>query len=260
MSFIRKPAVAGMFYPANGKRLRAAVRDYLAAAEHAGGGVKAIIAPHAGYIYSGPVAGSAYAQLVDRADVTRVILLGPSHRVPVPSLAASSAAGFETPLGCVPVAGHADGALRGFSWVVVHDEAHAGEHSLEVQLPFLQVICREIEIVPLVFGDATMDEVAEVLEALWGGPETLVVVSSDLSHYHDYETGRQLDARTAQAIERLDGEARGPGSACGRLAIAALLRVAQRKHLSAHTLDLRSSGDTAGPRDRVVGYGAFAFA
>lgn len=255
MSFIRKPAVAGMFYPADAKRLRKAVGDYLAAAARAPTRAKAIIAPHAGYIYSGAVAGSAYAQLAEHTGVTRVVLLGPSHRVPVPGIAASSAGAFETPLGTLPVAGR----WQRFAQVTISDAAHAGEHSLEVQLPFLQVLFGEFEIMPLVVGDATMDEVADVLEALWGGPETLVVISSDLSHYHDYETARQVDARTAAAIERLEPEGLFRGSACGRVPIGGLLLAARRHRLKAHVLDLRSSGDTAGPRDQVVGYGAFAF-
>jgi MEMO1 family protein len=258
---VRAAAVAGRFYPGDARRLQKMVADFLAAATDRGLAPKALIAPHAGYIYSGPIAGSAYAQLgANKNVIRRVVLLGPSHFAPVRGLAASSAAAFRTPLGETPVDETAVVDLLALPQVDLLDEAHAHEHSLEVQLPFLQMTCRDFHIVPLVVGHATADEVAEVLEKLWGGPETLIVISSDLSHYHDHAAAQALDRATARAIEQLQPQALGRDSACGRTPICGLLQLAQRYGLSAHTIDLRNSGDTAGPRDQVVGYGAFVFA
>lgn len=260
MKAIRPPAVAGAFYPADPDRLQKMVADFLAAAAPTAPVPKAIIAPHAGYVYSGPIAASAYACLVKTgSSIRRVVLLGPAHRVPVRGLAASSAAAFATPLGTVPVDQEAMKTILPLPQVKTSDEAHALEHGLEVHLPFLQQICADFTIVPLVVGQATAAEVAEVLGTLWGGPETLVVVSSDLSHYYDYETARRLDEATGRAIERLQPEAIGRDAACGRIPIQGLLEVARRRGLSCRTLDLRNSGDTAGSRDQVVGYGAFVF-
>ena len=177
----------------------------------------------------------------------------------VSGLATLSAEAFRTPLGDVAVDRAAVEELLRFPQVHRLDEAHELEHSLEVHLPFLQRVLGAISLVPLVAGDATAEEVAEVLEAVWGGPETLVVISSDLSHYYDYESARDMDAATTTAIERLDPEDLGRESACGRVAIRGLLLVARRHGLSVRTLDVRNSGDTAGPRDQVVGYGAYAF-
>jgi len=260
MTAIRPAAVAGTFYPADPQRLRKMVADFLATAKVAAPVPKAIIAPHAGYIYSGPVAASAYACLVKSgASIRRVVLLGPAHRVAVGGLAASGAAAFATPLGIVAVDQEALKDSLSLPQVQTLDEAHALEHGLEVHLPFLQTIFADFTIVPLVVGEATTAAVAEALEKLWGGPETLVVVSSDLSHYYDYETACELDQATSRAIERLQPEAIGPEAACGRIPIQGLLQVARRRGLSARTVDLRNSGDTAGPRDQVVGYGAFVF-
>jgi AmmeMemoRadiSam system protein B len=256
----RPAAVAGMFYPAQADALRTAVDNLLAGAPSDGPGPKAIIVPHAGYRYSGAVAAAAYAQLAARrAEIKQVILLGPAHRVPLQGLAASSAGSFATPLGEVSIAQPAQAAALALPQVQVWDAAHVEEHSLEVQLPFLQRLFSDVAIVPLVVGEATMDEVAEVLDALWGGPETAVVISSDLSHFHDYATACNLDEATAAAIVTLNGAALGPGSACGRHAIRGLLKVARERGLTARTVLLRNSGDSGGPRDRVVGYGAFVF-
>jgi MEMO1 family protein len=261
----RPPAVAGSFYPAEPERLRAAVAGYLGeVAAHAGRTAappKALIAPHAGYVYSGPVAASAYALLAaQRERIERVVLLGPSHRVPLRGLAAPSVDAFQTPLGEVPLDRAALERALALPQVQVLDAAHAWEHSLEVQLPFLQCVLGGFQLVPLVVGEASPGEVAEVLELLWGGDETLVVVSSDLSHYYDYETARRLDAATSRAIEELRPEGLDEESACGRMPARGLLLAAKRHGLRARTLDLRSSGETAGPRDQVVGYGAYAFA
>jgi AmmeMemoRadiSam system protein B len=259
MTTTRPPAVSGQFYPAEPGRLRTAVNHYI---EEAGPvqmkRPKAIIAPHAGYVYSGPIAGSAYARLAALDDgITKVILLGPAHWAPVRGLAASSADAFATPLGPVTVDRIALSAITGLPQLSVYDEAHAREHGLEVHLPFLQVLFKSLEILPLVVGDATADEVVEILDRLWGGPETIVIISSDLSHYHDYRTARRLDRATATAIEEL--RPLSGKQACGLRAINGLLLAARQRGMTAKTVDLRNSGDTAGPRDRVVGYGAFVF-
>jgi hypothetical protein len=269
MSKIRRPAVAGLFYPADPVALRAEVEDLLAAAAaatHTTAGradgehpPKALIAPHAGYVYSGAIAASAYAKVGKPAAIRRVLLLGPAHRLPFRGIACPSAESLATPLGDVPVDQDALAAIAELPQVTRLDRAFDGEHCLEVQLPFLQCMLRDFRIVPLLVGDASGDEVAAVLERLWGGPETLIVISSDLSHYLDYDSARATDASTAAAIRGLRPEAISTHQACGRHPIAGLLTAARRHALHAEQLDLRNSGDTAGPRDRVVGYGAYAF-
>lgn len=261
MHTARTPAVAGMFYPADARELRARVRALLAAAEPAAGPApKAVIAPHAGYIYSGPVAASIYARLIPaRGRIRRVVLLGPAHRVAFDGLALSSATAFATPLGEIPLDTAATAQLFTLPQIRILDEAHRAEHSLEVQLPFLQEVLGDFTLIPLVVGDAAPEEVSEVIEALWGGDETLIVISSDLSHYHDYATARRLDAATSRAIESLRPQDIRYEDACGRNPVNGLLLCARRHGLCARMLDLRNSGDTAGTRDRVVGYGAFAF-
>lgn len=258
---VRPAAVAGRFYPSDPNELRDEIRTYLASANAGGPAVaKALIAPHAGYIYSGPIAASAYAHLnAGRDRIKRVILLGPAHTAAFKGLAVSSAEAFATPLGLVPVDAEAIRLICSLPQVSVLDEAHAREHALEVHLPFLQLVLGDFKIVPLVVGDASDEEVSEVLEKLWGGPETLIVVSSDLSHYHDYDTARRLDQSTAQAIEHLQLEQVGEEQACGRIPVRGLLCAARHHHLRVRTVDLRNSGDTAGPRREVVGYGAWVF-
>lgn len=226
----------------------------------AGSVPKAVIAPHAGYIYSGPIAASAYARLAPARDaIKRVVMIGPSHRVPVNGLATTSAESWVTPLGTIPVDTAALQQIQPLRQICVLDEAHAYEHSLEVHLPFLQVVLADFKIVPLVFGDTKEEDVAEVIEALWGGDETRFVISSDLSHYHDYATARALDTATARAIEAQRPQDIHEEQACGRVPICGLLRAARRHGLHTRTVDLRNSGDTAGPRDEVVGYGAWVF-
>ncbi len=257
---IRPAAVAGSFYPAAATALRDEVRTHLstAAPRTARRAPKAVIAPHAGYIYSGPIAASAYAQLDgQRGRIRRVVLLGPAHRVPVRGLALPDADAFETPLGTIPVDRAAAGSLAHLPQVIVHAGAHALEHSLEVHLPFLQETLGDFSLLPLVVGDATAEEVAEVLETLWGGPETLIVVSSDLSHYLPYDVAVRTDARTAQSIGSLDPNL-DHLQACGATPVNGLLTMARRLGLRVEQLDLRNSGDTAGDRRRVVGYGAWA--
>ena len=258
---IRKAAVAGQFYPGNAAELSATIKRFLSSAAGATGDVpKAIIAPHAGYVYSGAIAASAYAHIAPAArQITRVVLLGPCHRVPLRGLALSSADAFATPLGNVPLDRDAEHRLLELPQVQLFDETHQQEHSLEVHLPFLQVILDGFSLVPIVVGEATPDEVAEVLEAVWGGPETLIVISSDLSHYEDYETARQMDETTSRAIENLDPAGIGQHYACGRIPVGGLLEMARQRGLEVATVDLRNSGDTAGSKDRVVGYGSWVF-
>lgn len=253
----RRPAVADLFYPGEPAALRHDVNQYLNAAPAGGPAPKAMIAPHAGYIYSGPVAAYAYATLAAVADrIRRVVLLGPAHRVLVRGLALSNADQFATPLGTIPIdLGH-QALLADLPFVAANDEAHAYEHSLEVQLPFLQRVLKEFQIVPIVVGFAPADDVAIALSRIGGGPETLIVVSSDLSHYHDYDTAQRLDAETTRDIEALHSDITSE-QACGCMPINGLMQWAKSRGLAVTTLDLRNSGDTAGPRDRVVGYGAY---
>lgn len=258
---IHYPAVAGIFYPADADELRRQVQCFLA--EGRPGRVpapKALIAPHAGYIYSGPTAGQAYAQLQQIAHrIRRVVLLAPSHRAAFSGLACSQADSFRTPLGDLDVDQAALKTISNLPQVQVLEAAFEGEHSLEVHLPFLQLALGDFHIVPLIVGDAKAAEVAEVLEQLWGGEETLIVISSDLSHYLEYDGARLMDAETSRAIEGLNPQAISYHHACGRTPVCGLLLAAKHHHLTATTLDMRNSGDTAGPRNQVVGYGAYAF-
>ena len=258
---VRPPAVAGRFYPGDPVELRKLITDLLAQVPPATGPApKALIAPHAGYLYSGPIAASAYAQLIPARDqIKRIVLFGPSHYVALNGLATTSAEAFATPLGIVPVDVEAVRAVRSLPQVSQLDEAHASEHSLEVQLPFLQCVLDDFTLVPLAVGDATPEGISQVLDALWDGPETRFLVSSDLSHYYDFQTAQRLDRATARAIETLKPGGIIEDSACGRIPIRGLLQAARRHGLRARTVDLRNSGDTAGPRDKVVGYGAFVF-
>ncbi|MDX2143371.1 MAG: AmmeMemoRadiSam system protein B [Rhodospirillaceae bacterium] len=260
---VRPPAVAGSFYPGAPAALRASVVSLMREAEHAPTHTidhpKAIIVPHAGYIYSGAAAAAGFARLARDADtITRIVLLGPAHRAHVRGLAAPSTAAFSTPLGEIALDRAAIDALADLAYVTIDDHAHAHEHSLEVQLPFLQRILKRFTLVPLVVGAARDDQVATVIERLWGGPETRFVVSSDLSHYLPSDEARRIDAVTAGAIERLDPGPLTHDHACGRTPIAGLLATARRRALRIERLALCNSGDTAGPRDRVVGYGAWA--
>ena len=296
MSANRPPAVAGSFYPADPRRLALDLRHFLDEVKPArlplpnplvkllanrlspqagkslvipeGEGaneslrevhVKALIVPHAGYRYSGAIAASAYATLRPlAARIRRVVLLGPTHRVAVRGLALPAATTFSTPLGEIKLDTDAMHELARLPQVVVSDAVHAQEHSLEVQLPFLQTVLQDFKLVPLAVGDASAEEVAAVLEAVWGGAETLIVISSDLSHYLPAEVSQLVDRKTADEILKL----RPLGShqqACGATPLNGLLLAARAHHLQPHLLDLRNSGDTAGPHDSVVGYAAFAF-
>jgi AmmeMemoRadiSam system protein B/AmmeMemoRadiSam system protein A len=262
MTVLRPTAVAGMFYPADAGELSRQIAGFLAQAarpETSAPVPKAVIAPHAGYVYSGPVAAQAYALLAPaRGRITRVVLMGPSHRVAFRGIAASSADAWATPLGNVPIDRDTVARLMTLPMVGTLDKAHEAEHSLEVHLPFLQAVLGEFQLVPLVAGETPRDVVAAVLEEAWGGPETLIVISTDLSHYLDYESCRTTDAATVAAIENLDPAAIGSAQACGRVPVGGMLLAASHKGLTIKTLDVRNSGDTAGPKDRVVGYGAWA--
>ncbi len=260
---IRIPAVAGMFYPDKSSVLRHDVTTFLhlASTRPLLPPPKALIAPHAGYIYSGPIAGSAYASLGSdaRQKIQHVILLGPTHRVGFNGIATSSADFFRTPLGDVPVDRIMTLQAESCPGVISYDRAHRDEHSLEVHLPFLQCALGKFDIIPLVVGNASPKEVATVIEHLWGNDDTLIIVSSDLSHYLTYDQATQIDRSTSESIAKMNPEELGFDQACGCLPIQGLLIAAKRHHLSVHILDVRNSGDTAGDRTRVVGYGAYAF-
>ena len=262
MMNIRPAAVAGAFYPAHADALRRQLVECFDMAKQsvvpADFRPKALIVPHAGYIYSGPIAASAYALLEPlRATIRRVVLLGPVHRVWVPGLALPGAEAFETPLGQVPLDQAGIASIDGLPQVSISPAAHAEEHSLEVHLPFLQTVLADFSLIPLAVGSASPEEVAEVLEILWGGDETLIVISSDLSHFLPYAEAKHVDAATADAILRLENHLVGE-QACGAHPVNGMMLAAKRHGLTPHLLDLRNSGDTAGDRGRVVGYGAFA--
>lgn len=261
MQTIKTPAVAGIFYPADPELLHQDIQYFLTHAHRSKSShPKALIVPHAGYVYSGPIAGSAYTCLeVCKDEISRVIILGPAHRAAFRGIAYSSATHFQTPLGLVPVNLSALSQITDLPMVTENSEAFQEEHSLEVQLPFLQEILNDFSIVPLLVGEASAEQVATVLEQLWGDTETLIVISSDLSHYLDYASARKMDQDTSDAIETLHPDALTYYSACGRIPISGLLLCAKRYGLTATTLDLRNSGDTAGSHDRVVGYGAYLF-
>jgi len=259
-ALIRPPAIAGTFYPGEPQALRAMIDQCFKTVPIKHAPPKALVAPHAGYIYSGPIAATAYASLAPVADtIKRVVLLGPSHRVAFEGLALSSAAAFRTPLGDIPIDRAACEAIAGLPGVQTLDAAHAEEHSLEVHLPFLQSVLDDFALVPIVVGRAPEAQVDAVLQALWGGEETLIVVSSDLSHYHDYATAQRKDSAASLAIETLDAGELGDDQACGRYPVKGLLARARALDLRATTLDQRNSGDTAGDKARVVGYGSYAF-
>lgn len=261
-SKIRPPAVANMFYPGRQDELHSQVKYFLdSAPSHSELRPKALIVPHAGYIYSGPVAATAYKTLYALKDIVdKVVLLGPAHRVYLRGIAASTADYFKTPLGDVPVdTAIIKNLVKQFRFMNVMDEAHAQEHSLEVHIPFLQETLDDFTLIPLVVGETNPDQVDQVLEHLWGDEKTLIVISSDLSHFHDYDKAQRLDLQTAEAIERYDIEGLTHDGACGFYPVRGMLAAAAHHHLQVHRVDLRNSGDTAGSKDRVVGYGSWIF-
>lgn len=254
----RMPAVAGTFYPANPQQLHKMLNAYLHVAETDEKAPKAIIAPHAGYIYSGPIAASAYARLKKaRHLISRVVLIGPSHRMAFKGLALSREKIFSTPLGDIVIDHQALQTIDQLPFVEYIDQAHTYEHSLEVHLPFLQETLDNFKLVPILAGAASPEQVSTVLKTLWGGDETLIVISSDLSHYHPYAAAQALDKSTSELIERLQYEDLNAEAACGKVPVSGLLHLAREKSLSIKTIDLRNSGDTEGDKNRVVGYGAY---
>ncbi len=259
MSGIRPPAVAGSFYPAAPAPLAGMIDHLLAAAgAPSGPAPKVLIVPHAGYIYSGPTAARAYATLAPlRRQIRRVVLLGPTHRVAVNGLVLPESAYFATPLGDVEIDQEAVAALSKLLQILASARVHAQEHSLEVHLPFLQRTLDHFKLLPLAVGNAAPEAVAEVLDALWGGPETLIVISTDLSHFLPYAAAQQTDRATCRQILDFSGAIR-PDQACGAFPLNGLLLCAQRRGLQPELLDQCNSGDTAGDRARVVGYAAFA--
>ncbi|UCH46885.1 MAG: AmmeMemoRadiSam system protein B [Betaproteobacteria bacterium] len=262
MQHTRPPAVAGFFYPASAAELRRDIEAFLAMAKPATNAEKVpkvLIAPHAGYVYSGPIAASAYARMAGAADsIKRVVLLGPTHRVHVNGMALPAAGQFQTPLGTIAIDQDAVAAVQQLPQVIISDEAHAQEHSLEVHLPFLQQVLGNFKLVPFAVGSASPLQVAEVLDLLWGGTETLIVISSDLSHYLPYPRACATDEFTTETILQLRPQL-DHHQACGATPINGLLLAAQSRGLEPRLLDLRNSGDTAGDKSRVVGYGSFAF-
>ncbi len=261
MEIVRPSAVAGLFYPADVQKLSSMIARNIASCTPGESFTpKALIVPHAGYVYSGPVAACAYKHLEPlKTIIKRVVIIGPSHRVPFEGLAVSSADWFETPMGLIPVDRHAEGQIMNIEGVHALEQAHAREHSLEVQLPFLQYLLEDFKIVPIVAGHASPQLVAKVLDTLWGGPETLIVISSDLSHYLDYQSACEVDAETSHAIINLDNRIIDGYHACGSVGINGLLQYARQQQMQGQILDLRNSGDTAGKKDSVVGYGAYLF-
>ncbi len=260
MAKIREPVVAGMFYPADAQELQNTVLGMLNNAKGGQPIPKAIIAPHAGYIYSGQTAAHAYACLAQAANkINRVIILGPAHRYPFQGIAAPEADIFATPLGQLKIDQDAIAQIVSLPHVQVSDAAHAEEHSLEVQLPFLQILLKNFSLVPLVVGASNADQVAAVLDKLWDGNETLIIVSSDLSHYHDYKTAQHMDQQTVQGILDLNQAAIKEENACGRISIKGLMQIAGPKKLKPKLIHLCNSGDTAGPKNQVVGYAAIHF-
>lgn len=259
---IRRPAVAGRFFPAVRSELTAIVQSCLqeASPPERTGAPKAIIAPHAGFAFSGPVAGSAFAPLTEAAnEIGRVVLIGPSHHVAFDGVATSGFGNFETPLGVVSVdAGAIRQALK-FDFVKEFEPAHQREHSLETHLPFLQSVLGEFQVVPLVTGRIDRETLARLFDALWGGEETIISVSSDLSHFFDYETARSLDRETSTRIAQFEADQITPDDACGAVSIRGFLEAGRRREMRSEIIDLRNSGDTAGDRSRVVGYGAYGF-
>jgi AmmeMemoRadiSam system protein B len=256
---VRPPAVAGLFYPDNPPELRDMVSGYLAQApELAAGPPKALIVPHAGYIYSGVIAAAAYAQVARRRrEIRRIVLIGPSHRVYLRGMAVPEDEGFQTPLGMVPIDRELKARALGHDEVIESDRPHVTEHSLEVQLPFLQVLLDEFTLLPIAVGSAAPPAVAAVLAELWGDERTLVLISSDLSHYLTYEQARAVDAETSAAIQRNEPTLTGE-QACGCVGINGLAYLARQRNARITEIARCNSGDTAGDRQRVVGYGAFA--
>ncbi len=258
MAITRGPEVAGLFYPDNAEDIHNLLAKYFAQAKPSNNQPKAIIAPHAGFIYSGPIAANAYACLKGRS-ISRVILLGPAHRYGFEGVAIPTAEAMLTPLGEVPIDDVLRSKVSHLSGVQLFDKPFDGEHCLEVQLPFLQKLLKDFTVLPVVVGIDGGDAAAEIIDSLWGGDETLIVISSDLSHFLEYEQAQYRDKKTVQAILDLIPEKLNGRGACGCYPIQGLLKAAKKHPLKGKLLDLRNSGDTAGDKSRVVGYAAMHF-
>ncbi len=261
MATIRPAAVAGLFYPADPHELRTSIERLLTSAAPLEISIRPtmVIVPHAGYVYSGPTAASAYRLLEAATDgARRVVLVGPSHFARFAGLATPGIDALVTPLGPVPVDRELTSTAEALIVVAPDPAAHAREHSLEVQLPFLQVVLGEFTTLALATGDVAPEAVTDVLDQTIGAPGVIGVISSDLSHYLDYETACRRDAHTAEAITGLRPQDLTADDACGRTAVQAALLLAQRRGWSCRLLALGNSGDTVGSMGRVVGYGAFA--
>ncbi len=258
---VRPPVVAGMFYPSNRKDLETEIERAFRHAVPADPDLvpRALVAPHAGYVYSGAIAASAFSLLEPiRHKVHRVVLLGPSHRIHLDGIGVTSVEAWDTPLGRVAIDDELRSSVLGFPWAHVNDRAHAPEHSLEVEVPFLQTVLDDFTLLPLVVGETDPAEVSDTIDAVWDTPETIVVVSTDLSHYLPHGEAVSRDNATARQILAMDPTRIGDHDACGCRPLRGLLRAAKNRGLTVHQLDLRNSGDTAGDKERVVGYGAFA--
>ena len=265
---VRPPAVASLFYPGEAAELKQNLREMLDEASEAEDPnedlpadqyLKALIVPHAGYVYSGTTAARAYHLLrKNRDDFRRVIILGPAHRVWLEGIAFPGTDAFETPLGRIPLAKQQIRELLRFPEVQLRDDAHQDEHCLEVQLPFLQEILNEFELIPAVVGEISPDSLSGLLENLLEDPQNLLLLSTDLSHFHSYSEAQEIDQETAEAIETFEDDKILPEHACGTLPLRGLLRHARTQGWKIQRLGLCNSGDTAGSKDRVVGYGAWA--
>jgi len=260
----RQASVAGSFYPKNPAQLKKTLTNLFNANEDLNidfqTPVKAIIAPHAGYIYSGPIAAKAYS-LVSTCikGKNKITIIGPSHFVPFNGIALSTAEFFETPLGKIKVDHHAYELINRIPEVIYLDEAHAREHSIEVHLPFIQYLKKDVRIIPLAVGQTSYQKVAKVLEKFCEEKDNLIIISSDLSHYHAYGYAQKYDLQTALKIENYKCSQLGPNEACGYLAIAGLLKMAKDRKYKIKRIDLCNSGDTSGSKDTVVGYGSWFF-
>ncbi|PJE80943.1 hypothetical protein CI610_00101 [invertebrate metagenome] len=254
----RQPAVAGTFYPKSADKLQTMISDFLSDTEKTSIVPKALIVPHAGYIYSGAIAASAYCLLEPlKQTIRRVVLLGPSHHVSFKGLALPDCNNFSTPLGNIPLDTDTMNELLSSSLVHILDQAHQMEHSLEVQCPFLHICLQNFQLIPLLTGDCAPMSVADIIDSLWGGDETLIIISTDLSHYHNYEEARQRDEQTVRAIQQLSPSLTS-GQACGCTPLNGMLTETLHRGMRVTPLDIRNSGDTAGDKKRVVGYGAFS--
>ena len=260
MEKIKQADVAGMFYPGEEASLRQMVDGFIQKALSFDLRPRAIIAPHAGYIYSGSIAGTAYKTIAAvRDQIENVIIMSPAHRFYLRGIALHMADAFATPLGNIPVNIGIVKKIKQFSSVQWEERSFIQEHGLETHLPFIQRAFKPgIKIVPMIVGECQESEVAEILESVWEDPRNFVIISSDLSHFHSYADAKKLDRNTVDLIQNLDSQSLDTEFACGHYPICGLLNLARNRKLKIKALDIRSSGDTAGSKESVVGYGSFA--